>query len=234
MSMVNNVLGLYKGKRIGIIEVLQAWENGWITTEEKDTILNTEVYYTLEEAKSFKKKELSAICSKTILNGIDIVLSDGQAHHFSLSEKDQINLAAKMLNVGLGVTQLEYHSDGEPCQYYSPEDMSLICMSAQSKVTFETTYYNCLTQWIKDCTKVEDVMAITYGSEVPEKYWSEPWRNILIEVANAQNAEQGEVTEGTEVSEEQTENVDTETVEESTDESQTVEETVTEEEVTTE
>lgn len=183
MSMALNMEALYKGKMIGVVEVLQAWENGWISETDKDRILSIQVAYSLSEAVKFKLKELSAVCTKSILNGIDVVLSDGTTQHFSLSEKDQINLAAKMLNVGMGATQLEYHSDGEPCIYYSAEDMATICTMAQHKVTVETTYHNCLKQWVKGCTSPEEVMAISYGSNVPEEYWSEPWRNIVTQMS---------------------------------------------------
>lgn len=187
MSMFANVQNLYYGKKIGIVEIMQACQNGWITEAERDQLMSENVIYNMEEAVRFKRRELSAICTQTIMEGIDVTLSDGITRHFSLSEKDQINLQAKTINIATGVTQLEYHSDGQPCCYYSAEDMMLICATAQAKVTYETTYYNCLTQWVAGCTTPDEISAIKYGVDVPEQYWSDPWRNIMASAMASQN-----------------------------------------------
>lgn len=177
--MKDSLLGLYTDKQIGYNELLRAKSNGWITDDDINDIMETPVTYTLDEAKSFKQKELSSTCSQRITSGIDVILEDNESHHFSLSENDQLNLQVKMLNITIGETNLEYHSDGNPCKYYSASDMTKICTEAQKKVTVETTRYNCLCQWIADCTTPEEVNSIEYDADIPEDYWSEPWRNIV-------------------------------------------------------
>lgn len=201
MNIHNELYRKYQNKVIGISELLKALEQGFITAESFEAITQDVPDYTLEEAAYFKRKELSYLCSKNITQGVDVELSDGNTHHFSLSDSDQRNLTTKMLNIAMGMTELEYHSDGDPCRYYSTEDMACICMMAQNKVTVETTYYNCLCQWIKGCTTPQDIMAIQYGVEIPEAYWSEPWRNIVMQ--STQNP-------GVEISDESVENTVTE------------------------
>lgn len=179
LNVHNELYALYINKRIGKKDICVAFDKGHINQQSVDAILQDQPDYTLDEAVKFKKAECSYICSKLIVSGIDVALSDGSTKHFSLNEKDQLNLATKMLNVAMGIGELEYHSDGEPCMYYSAEDMTRICTAAQSKVTTETTYYNCLAQWISGCKTPEEVNAISYGDEIPEEYWTEPWRRIM-------------------------------------------------------
>ena len=178
LNIHNELYDLYANKKIGKKDIYVAQNKGYIDEQSVDVILKKDVQYTLDEAAKFKKDECSYICSKNITAGIDVTLSNGETKHFSLGEKDQINLATKMLNIAMGAKELEYHSDGEPCVYYSAEDMSAICIAAQSKVTLETTYYNCIVQWIAGCKTPEDIMAISYGDAIPEEYWTEPWRRI--------------------------------------------------------
>ena len=194
------------GKAIGSAQVISALTSGWIVESQVDEILSLKVNYTLEEAMKFKREECSYLCKLAISNGVDVELSDGSIEHFSLSDDDQRNLNAKMVNIVAGVKELEYHSDGNMCRYYSDVDMASICATAQQKVTIETTYNNCLYQWIKGCTTVEEVSAIKYGADIPEEYWSEPWRNIKERLLNQTQQNQEEVSEEkNESSEEKTE-----------------------------
>lgn len=174
-----NISKLYKSKIIGPAQIKAAVDKGLISKEDADYLLGTNVGYTLEEAVKFKLEELSYACTAAIYEGVDVPLSDGKTHHFSLNDQDQKNLTSKIIDVMAGVTECEYHSDGEPCVYYSPDDMMTICSMARSKVTVETTYYNCIKQWVNDCKTVEEVAAIKYGSDIPEKYWTDPWRRTV-------------------------------------------------------
>lgn len=178
LNIHNELYDMYINKRIGKKDIYVAFDKGHINLQSVNAILQDQPEYSLDEAAKFKKDECSYICSKNITAGIDVTLSNGQTKHFSLGEKDQINLATKMLNIAMGAKELEYHSDGEPCVYYSAEDMSAICVAAQTKVTLETTYYNCIAQWIAGCKTPEEIMAISYGDAIPEEYWTEPWRRI--------------------------------------------------------
>ena len=196
--MFDHIKKLYMGKAIGSAQVISAFNSGWIVESQVEEILSLKVNYTLDEAIKFKKDECSYLCSLAIANGVDVKLSDGSIEHFSLSDDDQRNLNAKMMNIVAGITELEYHSDGHACKYYSAVDMADICTAAQQKITIETTYNNCLYQWIKGCKTVEEVSAIKYGLDIPEEYWSEPWKRIKQSIGTDNTQEETPEVENSE------------------------------------
>lgn len=138
---------------------------------------------TLEEVKVAKKAEISATCEKMIYSGCDVILSDGELHHFSLTEKDQLNLFGKQAQMAAGADQFEYHADGQPCRYYSAADMENIIGSAMWYVSYHTTYCNSLNMWIAGCESAEEVQEIFYGADVPEEYRSEVLNAYLMQIA---------------------------------------------------
>lgn len=148
---------------------------------------------TLDEVKASKKAEISAICEQVIYSGINVTLSDGE-YHFSLTEKDQINLFGKLAQLTAGAEQVEYHADGMPCKYYSAEDMRNIVESALWHVSYHTTYCNTLNMWIAVCESAEEVQQIFYGADVPEEYRSEVLNAYLIQIAEiaSKGGEDGE------------------------------------------
>lgn len=150
---------------------------------------------TLDEVKAAKKAEISAVCEQVIFSGCDVTLSDGQLHHFSLTEKDQLNLFGKQSQMAAGAEQLEYHADGQPCKYYSAADMENIIGSAMWYVSYHTTYCNALNMWIAGCETVEEVQEIYYGAEVPEEYRSEVLNAYLIQIAEMAEGDGDEETD---------------------------------------
>lgn len=177
---IENMLSMnYAYREIGKKEILTALTRGYITVPGVNTILNSVdvLDETLDDIKKHKLAELSYLCHLSIENGFNIELSDSKVYHFSLTSKDQINLMSKMIEVTVGKTSIEYHSDGQLAQYFSASDMKMICDMAQYKISINTTYYNCLSQWVKDCTSIDDVKKINYGVSIPEEYWTDPWRH---------------------------------------------------------
>lgn len=125
-----------------------------------------------------KKEELSKACESTIFAGIDVELPAG-TEHFSLTEKDQINLFGKQAQLSAGAERLEYHNDGQPCKYYSSADMITIITAAMQFVSYHTTYCNSLFMWLKGCTKASEMAEIAYGAAVPVEYRSEVLNDYL-------------------------------------------------------
>lgn len=195
MSLFNILSSSFAHGEIGPAEIQKAVDGGIISGPEAANILDIKVVYSLEQAKKFKKQYLSMCCNKAIGLGVDVPLSDGTTKHFSLDDHDQTNLTAKMMNVIAGGELFEYHSDGEACTYYSADDMATICVAAQQKVSFETTYYNCLCQWMNSLPTADAVMELEYGMDIPEEFWSEPYRGYMEQLAQAG----GEKQDGTEV-----------------------------------
>lgn len=138
---------------------------------------------TIAEVRASKKAEISAVCEGVIYSGFDVTLSDGELYHFSLTEKDQLNLFGKQAQLAAGAEQVEYHADGQPCRYYSRPDMQDIIEAAMWYVSYHTTYCNAINMWIAGCQTVDEVQEIYYGADVPEEYRSEVLRAYLIQIA---------------------------------------------------
>ena len=139
---------------------------------------------TLKEFKTAKKQEISQACEQIIYAGISVTLADGTVEHFALTEHDQLNLFGKQAQLAAGTEQLEYHSDGKPCRYYSATDMQTIIAAAMQHVSYHTTYCNALNMWVAGCETAEELQQIYYGADVPEQYQSEVLKTYLLEIAS--------------------------------------------------
>lgn len=133
---------------------------------------------TLDEVKVMKLQEIGRSCEQMIYAGVDVDLPGG-TEHFSLTEKDQINLFGKQAQMAAGAERFEYHQDGHPCRYYTKEEMQLIVETALGFVTYHTTYCNALNIWVSSLEDADAVIAVVYGCDVPEEYQSEVLRDIL-------------------------------------------------------
>lgn len=153
----------------------------YVAPPEPEPIPEPEPYVpTLEEVKAMKLSEIGRACEQTIYAGVDVELPGG-TEHFSLTEKDQINLFGKQAQMAAGAEKFEYHQDGFPCRYYTKEEMQKIVETALSYVTYQTTYCNALNIWIAFAETVEEVNEITYGCKIPEEYQSEVLKDILAQ-----------------------------------------------------
>ena len=138
---------------------------------------------TLVELQTAKKHEISQACEQIIYAGISVALADGTVEHFALTEHDQLNLFGKQVQLTAGIEQLEYHSDGRPCRYYSAADMKNIVEKAMWHVSYHTTYCNALNMWISGAQTAEEIQQIFYGADVPEQYQSEVLKAYLLQIA---------------------------------------------------
>ena len=136
---------------------------------------------TLEELKGQKKREISDACEQVIYSGITVMLPSG-LEHFSLTEKDQINLFGKQAQLATGAERLEYHQDGQPCRYYTAEEMQLIITASMEHVSYHTTYCNALNMWIAGVGDAKELAGIFYGADVPEEYQSEVLKDYLEKI----------------------------------------------------
>lgn len=134
--------------------------------------------YSLEELRMQTYSNVSKACEKTIYAGIDVEIST-DTEHFSLTEKDQINLFGKKMQLLAKEEKIEYHEDGQPCKYYSVEDMQKIIDRAMFHVSYNTTYCNAINMWIKSIEKPGDFEQITWGAEIPEKFQNEVFKDYM-------------------------------------------------------
>ena len=130
-----------------------------------------------------RRKEVSDECHAMICKGTNIQIGE-EVKHFSLETEDQLNLFGKQFQLGTGADKLEYHQNGEPCRYYSAEEMQKIITEAIAYVTYHQTYCNSLFQWLESCTKASEVAAIFYGADIPEEYQSIVLKDILAKIAS--------------------------------------------------
>lgn len=148
-------------------------ENVEIETEVIPEVKETEVVNednTLEFVKSSKISEMRSICNKSITNGFDVVLSDGNNHHFSLTVYDQLNLLS-MMAYGNN-SNIFYHADGEHTTIYSADDAKLIFDKFMNLKTYHTTYFTAIKDYINSLTDIDIINKVEYGMEIPGFYFT--------------------------------------------------------------
>lgn len=167
-----------------------------ITTKVDENIPDKKIPETLEEIKAAKKQEIGEACDKIIYEGMDVTLTNGSTEHFSLTDHDQLNLFGKQVQLAAGAEQLEYHSDGQPCKYYSTADMRLIIAAAMQHVSYHTTYCNAVNMWIAGCETAEGIQKIYYGVDVPEQYQSDVLKAYIASMKESAGGTDGAKTKG--------------------------------------
>lgn len=145
----------------------------------KKEIDSAEDLENVDYVRDKKLREMSAACQASIEYGFDIQLSDNKVHHFSLTFIDQVMLRELKQKALAGDTVLPWHADGEPCKFYSPEDILMINQQMEDLVTYSETYFNSLKQYMLSMNVIEQLNAVTYGQEIPEAYWSDVYRAIV-------------------------------------------------------
>lgn len=113
---------------------------------------------------------MSAACSAAISNGVDVVLSDGSMHHFSLGIEDQLNLISLQGMLFTGAEAVPYHADGEECRYYSAKDFTAIATAVTNWKLYQESYFNSLRAYIQSMETMPELLAVEYGMEVPAEY----------------------------------------------------------------
>ena len=141
--------------------------------------VNEQEQATVEFVRDAKIAQMSKICHDTIVNGIDVVLSDGESHHFSLEIEDQIKIQALAMKAQNGEEPLFWHEDDKPCQFYSAKDILTIYEALENIQTFETTWFNSLKMYIMSMDSIEQINAVTYRTEIPTEYQGEVLRYLL-------------------------------------------------------
>lgn len=187
-----SIISISKEEYESLYEAIE--NNEQIDIEEQEQQIPEEPEIPQEEqvtvafAKESKIKEMSNKCEKTITNGIDLVLSDGESHHFSLRIEDQVNLLSISFMLASGTAEtISYHADDEYCKEYSLADMNMIVEQAIQFKTFHVTYFNSLKFYINSLRSISKIQAIEYGIEIPEKYQSDELKNMLAQMTGVNN-----------------------------------------------
>ena len=114
-------------------------------------------------------QEMSAACNEAICSGTDIVLSDGQSHHFSYTIEDQLNLLSLRADISACGDEFFYHADGEAYRYFSKEDFLTIVDQLNQWRIYHVTYFSNLREYILSLETIRELTAVEYGIEVSEK-----------------------------------------------------------------
>ncbi|WP_455620329.1 DUF4376 domain-containing protein [Eisenbergiella sp.] len=136
---------------------------------------------TLEELREAKVAEMNTLQQAVIQSGVNVTLTDGTVEHFTLTEHDQTSLVGLQSQVAAGEESIPWHTsnEGEHCKFYSNANMGLIIMQAMAWVTWHVTYFRDLRIYIRSLETKEEVAAVAYGMELPEKYQSEPLKVMI-------------------------------------------------------
>lgn len=137
---------------------------------------------TLAEIQESKVREMNAEQQKVIQNGINVTLTDGTIEHFTLTSQDQTSLTGLQSQVAQGLDNIPWHTSDQTqhCKYYSNADMSLIVSAAMQYITWHVTYFRDLRIYIRSLDEKDIVSNIYYGIEIPEKYQSQPLKDMIV------------------------------------------------------
>lgn len=134
---------------------------------------------TVEFVKESVIKKMSAACNAAITSGIEVALSDGKTHHFSLKLEDQLNLISLNGLLQAGADSVPYHADGEECRYFSAEDFQVIANTATAWKIYQESYFNSLRVYVQSMTTIPDLMAVKYGVQIPDEYMTDVFKMLV-------------------------------------------------------
>ena len=160
-------------KTQGEIEIEKIEDNLIPPVEPEPVSINNNDTITIDFIKKQKINQMSKECHDTITNGVNVLLSDGKNHHFSLEVEDQLKIQALALKAQNGVQSLPWHEDNNYCVFYSAEDIMKLYQAMEDLQLFHTTYFNSLKMYIKSLETIEEINNITYGINIPVEYQSE-------------------------------------------------------------
>lgn len=138
---------------------------------------------TVEFVREAIIAKMSAACNAAITSGVDVVLSDGTASHFSLKLEDQMNLMSLSALLTTGAEFVPYHADGEECRYYSAADFQMIATTATTWKIYHESYFNSLRAYIRSMESTSEILAVQYGIPIPEQYQTVVLQQMLAQMA---------------------------------------------------
>lgn len=129
--------------------------------------------------------KMSTACNAAITAGVDVTLSDGQTYHFSLALEDQLNLLSLQGMLAAGAEAVPYHADGEECRYYSAEDFTAIAQAATAWKLYQESYFNSLRGYIRAMETMAELLAVTYGMEIPDAYQTDVLKGLMAQMGGS-------------------------------------------------
>lgn len=112
-------------------------------------------------------ESISSAAGKAIISGVELETSKGM-EHFSLTAEDQMNIQNLSMQAAAGAEYVLYHSDGNLCRRFSPQEIMLVAQKAVEHATYHQTYFNHLKAWILRLETLEEIEGIDYGAVLPD------------------------------------------------------------------
>ena len=168
LSIIYKAMSVRKARGENIVDILKTYKN--LTDAEKQDILSEfdmEYTQTLDEVKTEKINELSAICKNKIESGVTIQI-DGVDETFSygIESGDQGNIDDIFsLAISTNLPQ-PYHCNGGSCKLYTVQQISELYVAVKVLKAKETTYFNQMKQYINSLENADTIKAIAYGDEL--------------------------------------------------------------------
>lgn len=174
------------GPIVEVVDISQEEYEVYSEEFSKGTEVSDSVYQdlinrvdVLEYVVNLKVAEMSSICNQSIINGVDVKLTDGKTYHFSLTSDDQLNLSTMLIKLVTGTEVFGYHNDNGDCEFYSKEDVAIITKASEDWKLYHVTYFNSLRKYIRSIKTVKEVREVYYGMSIPEEYQTPVLKAIL-------------------------------------------------------
>lgn len=156
--------------------IIEAFENGeeipHVEQEEPQQIYVPTPDITVNFVCENKINNMSDMCNKTILDGCDVVLSDGQSYHFTFQIVDQIKISKLYELAKAGNAFLPYHADDGEEKIFSSEDICTLKRAMEYHIEYNIAYFNSLKGYINSLDTIETISAVQYGDEIPDEFHS--------------------------------------------------------------
>ena len=127
---------------------------------------------TVDEYRSYLLGQISKQCSAEIYDGTQVQLADGTIEKYAYDENDQKNLtnAMAILIIAPDLPAVPYHPSGGYCRMIPSIDLLTIYGTLQLRLTYLVTRCNYMTKWIRSMTTKEELLEVTWQTELPEEY----------------------------------------------------------------
>ena len=138
--------------------------------KEVDKVIDIDSMST-EEYRQYLLGVISQKCQQQIYDGDYVNISTGN-EKFTYNAEDQMNIqnAVNILMLLPTLEKVPYHASKNSCYLMDALDMLTIYMTLQTRLTYLTTRGNAFNMWIQNAQTREELMNITWESELPQEY----------------------------------------------------------------
>lgn len=138
--------------------------------KEVDKVVDIDSMST-EEYRQYLLSVIGQKCQQQIYDGDYVNISTG-SKKFTYNAEDQINIqnAVSILKLVPTLDKVPYHASKNSCYLMDALDLLTVYMTLQTRLTYLTTRGNAFNMWIQNTQTKEELMNITWESELPQEY----------------------------------------------------------------